>query len=94
MKSGRADTLPREKIAIPDGDSASRTSNGGGKSKVTKSSRAEIMEVCVIKRFSFSLLETNNITARLINFLPNIIPSSLRINTPQVPVKYSPISTH
>jgi hypothetical protein len=49
MKSGGANTLPREQIAILDGDNATRTSNGRRKCKMAKSSRVEVMEVCMIK---------------------------------------------
>jgi hypothetical protein len=68
MVSGDTDTLPKEKVLIPNGYNATKTANGGRESKMTESPWAEIVEISMVKRFSFSFLETNHITTRFINF--------------------------
>jgi hypothetical protein len=48
----------------------------------------------MIKVFSFSFLETNNIAITSIDPLPYIVPSLLGINPSNVPIKNIPASRH
>jgi hypothetical protein len=86
MKSRGADTNSREQISIPYSNDSTRITNRRGENKLIKPSGTEIVNICAIKSFPLSFLEANHIATRFINFLPDIIPSRLRINSPEIPI--------
>jgi hypothetical protein len=69
MERGLINQCARKCIAIPDGDQSPRVTNGWRENKLIQSSRTKISQIIGVKRFSFSLLHTDNIAATFSNFI-------------------------
>jgi hypothetical protein len=86
-----ADEDTIEKISIPNCDNSTRISNRWCICKLVQVFGAKVSQIGLIKTLFFSFLEIYNIAVSLINSLPNVIPSILRINSPNILVQDIPV---
>ena len=84
--------MSREQGTIPNGDQTSRCTSGGKKFKIGKFGGAEFFNVGAIKVLTLSFLETDNVTARLLNFASESKPFFIRIDSPDIPIQDLPSS--
>jgi hypothetical protein len=80
-----------ENVHIPYYNNSPRITNRWSICKLVQILGAEISKVGLIKNLSFCFLEADNVAIRFINSLPNVIPSVLRINSPNILVQDIPI---
>jgi hypothetical protein len=80
-----------EKVSIPNCNNSTKIANRWCICKLVQVLAAEISQIGLIKILSFSFLETYNVAVSLIHSLPNVIPSILRINSPNILVQDIPV---
>jgi hypothetical protein len=90
-KSILEDELSIKSSSFPDDKRPTRSSNRRKKDKTIKGWGTKLSYVKNIEIFSFCFLKTNNITATFLNFIPDRVPSSGRVYSPNIPAENLPI---